>query len=93
MRPRSGLHLTSSALSVTLQDATVAKTTSDEIASVFERATQGPMRACMLIYFAHADFEETRMNNEKVNKIYSALVEVQEIDPTLVSGPSCWDVG
>ncbi|KAF0313875.1 Protein suppressor of forked [Amphibalanus amphitrite] len=64
-------------------DVTAAKATTDEIASVFERATQGPMRGCMLIYFAHADFEETRMNNEKVHKIYSGLVEVQDIDPTL----------
>ena len=63
---------------------TAAKSTSDEIASVFERATQGPMRSCMLIYFAHADFEETRMNNEKVHKIYSGLADVQDVDPTLV---------
>ncbi|XP_037072313.1 protein suppressor of forked-like [Pollicipes pollicipes] len=64
-------------------DVNGAKLISDDIATVFERATQGPMRRCMLIYFAYADFEETRMSNEKVHKIYSSLIDVEDIDPTL----------
>jgi hypothetical protein len=38
----------------------------------------------MLLYFAYADFEETRMKYEKVHQIYQRILELEDLDPTLV---------
>lgn len=38
----------------------------------------------MLLRFAYADFEEGRMNYEKVHSIYKSYLENEPIDPTLV---------
>lgn len=38
----------------------------------------------MLLYFTYADFEETRVKYEKVHTIYQRLLDIEDIDPTLV---------
>jgi len=39
----------------------------------------------MLLYFAYADFEEGRLKYDKVHQIYDRFLEIEDIDPTLVS--------
>ncbi len=39
----------------------------------------------MLLHFAYADFEEQQNKKEKVHKIYKKFLELEDIDPTLVS--------
>jgi len=42
------------------------------------------MKENVLIHFAYADFEEGRMKHDKVHTIYQRLVEIKDVDPTLV---------
>ena len=52
---------------------------------MFERATSTTLKNSMLLYFAYADFEEGRLKYDKVHQIYGRFLEIQDIDPTLVS--------
>nr|XP_032813917.1 cleavage stimulation factor subunit 3 [Petromyzon marinus] len=65
-------------------DINNSKLFSDEAAAIYERAISTLLRKNMLLYFAYADFEESRMKYEKVHSIYSRLAAVEDIDPTLV---------
>jgi len=38
----------------------------------------------MLLFFAYADFEETRVKYEKVHSIYQRFLDIEDSDPTLV---------
>lgn len=67
------------------QDVTSAKLFSDEAASMFERATSSTLKDSMLLYFAYADFEEGRVKYDRVHQIYQRFLELDNIDPTLVS--------
>lgn len=64
---------------------TSAKLFSDEAASMFERATSTTLKDSMLLYFAYADFEEGRVKYDRVHQIYQRFLELDNIDPTLVS--------
>lgn len=66
-------------------DVNAAKTLSDEAATMFERATSTLLSKNMLLYFAHADFEEGRVKYDKVHQIYEKFLDIDDIDPTLVS--------
>lgn len=57
---------------------------------MYERAVSGVLCKNMLLYFAYCDFEETRVKYEKVHSIYQKLLEVEDIDPTLVGYPFVW---
>lgn len=52
---------------------------------MFERATSTLLSKNMLLYFAYADYEEGRLKYEKVHQIYTKYLEINDIDPTLVS--------
>lgn len=65
-------------------DVNAAKNLSDEAATMFERATNTLLSKNMLLYFAHADFEEGRVKYEKVHQIYQKFLDIPDIDPTLV---------
>lgn len=62
-----------------------SKLFSEEAANVFERATSSLLNRNMLLYFAYADYEEGRLKYEKVHQIYAKYLDIQDIDPTLVS--------
>ncbi|XP_044577803.1 protein suppressor of forked isoform X2 [Cotesia glomerata] len=64
-------------------DVNAAKNLSDEAATMFERATNTLLAKNMLLYFAHADFEEGRVKYEKVHQIYQKYLDIPDIDPTL----------
>ncbi|KAK7478906.1 hypothetical protein BaRGS_00029887 [Batillaria attramentaria] len=64
-------------------DQNAGKMFADEAAAIYERAISSLMKSNMLIYFAYADFEETRMKHDKVHQIYKRLVEREDVDPTL----------
>ncbi|XP_012271030.1 protein suppressor of forked isoform X2 [Orussus abietinus] len=64
-------------------DVNAAKNLSDEAATMFERATNTLLSKNMLLYFAHADFEEGRVKYEKVHQIYQKFLDIPDIDPTL----------
>ncbi|XP_077282939.1 cleavage stimulation factor subunit su(f) isoform X1 [Arctopsyche grandis] len=66
-------------------DVTTAKIFSDEAGAVLERATMagGGLHKNMLLYFAHADFEEGRLKYDKVHQIYNKYIDITDIDPTL----------
>jgi len=51
---------------------------------MFERATSGVLVKNLLLYFAYADFEENRMKYEKVHSIYQKILDLEDVDPTLV---------
>lgn len=68
-----------------MQDVTSAKLFSDEAASMFERATSSTLKDSMLLYFAYADFEEGRVKYDRVHQIYQRFLELENIDPSLVS--------
>lgn len=65
-------------------DVNAAKNLSDEAGTMFERATNTLLSKNMLLYFAHADFEEGRVKYEKVHQIYQKFLDIPDIDPTLV---------
>ena len=52
---------------------------------LFTRAINGPMADSLILNFAYADFEESRHQKDKAEKIYNTLLERQDVDPTLVS--------
>ncbi|KAG0424775.1 hypothetical protein HPB47_027996, partial [Ixodes persulcatus] len=64
-------------------DLNAGKLFSDEAAAVYERATTTLLRKNTLLYFAYADFEESRMKHDKVHQIYNKFIEIPDIDPTL----------
>ncbi|KAF4513873.1 UNVERIFIED_CONTAM: hypothetical protein B566_EDAN017209 [Ephemera danica] len=64
-------------------DVNASKLFSDEAGSIYERAISGVLQRNMLLYFAYADFEEGRMKYEKVHQIYTRLLEIPDIDPSL----------
>ncbi|XP_036595701.1 cleavage stimulation factor subunit 3-like [Trichosurus vulpecula] len=64
-------------------DMSSAKIFSSEVANIYERAISTLLKKNMLLYFAYADYEEGRMKFEKVHGIYSRLLAIQDIDPTL----------
>ncbi|XP_043289608.1 protein suppressor of forked isoform X2 [Venturia canescens] len=64
-------------------DVNAAKNLSDEAGTMFERATNTLLSKNMLLYFAHADFEEGRVKYEKVHQIYQKFLDIPDIDPTL----------
>ena len=63
-------------------DVNAAKNLSNEAASMFVRATNA-LSKNMLLYFAHANFEEGRVKYEEVHKIYQKFLDISDIDPTL----------
>uniref|UniRef100_A0A8C6NQ50 Cleavage stimulation factor subunit 3 n=1 Tax=Nothobranchius furzeri TaxID=105023 RepID=A0A8C6NQ50_NOTFU len=65
-------------------DMNNSKLFSDEAANIYERAIGTLLKKNMLLYFAFADYEESRMKYEKVHGIYNKLLAVEDIDPTLV---------
>nr|CAG4640671.1 EOG090X026K [Eulimnadia texana] len=64
-------------------DVNGAKNLAEEVASMYERAINGPLQHNPLLYFAYSDFEESRMKYDKVHQIYSALLEQADVDSTL----------
>ncbi|KAL3882786.1 hypothetical protein ACJMK2_029149 [Sinanodonta woodiana] len=64
-------------------DQVAGKMFADEAAALYERAITTVMKTNMLLYFAYADFEESRMKYDKVHSIYKRYIQIQEIDPTL----------
>ncbi|XP_031756596.1 cleavage stimulation factor subunit 3 [Xenopus tropicalis] len=66
------------------QDMNNAKLFSDEAANIYERAISTLLKKNMLLYFAYADYEESRMKYEKTHSIYNRLLAIEDIDPTLV---------
>ena len=64
-------------------DLNGSKLFSDEAANMFERAITTLLKKNMLIHFAYADYEESRMKYEKVHQIYQKFVEKPDVDPTL----------
>ncbi|OCT83820.1 hypothetical protein XELAEV_18021960mg [Xenopus laevis] len=65
-------------------DMNNAKLFSDEAANIYERAISTLLKKNMLLYFAYADYEESRMKYEKTHSIYNRLLSIEDIDPTLV---------
>jgi len=51
---------------------------------MYERATTGVLNKNLLLYFSYADFEEGRMKYEKVHTIYQKILDIEDVDPTLV---------
>lgn len=66
------------------QESASAKKFSDQAADVYENAITGVLGKNMLLFFAYADFEETRVKYEKVHTIYQRILDIEDIDPTLV---------
>uniref|UniRef100_A0A803K930 Cleavage stimulation factor subunit 3 n=1 Tax=Xenopus tropicalis TaxID=8364 RepID=A0A803K930_XENTR len=64
-------------------DMNNAKLFSDEAANIYERAISTLLKKNMLLYFAYADYEESRMKYEKTHSIYNRLLAIEDIDPTL----------
>ncbi|XP_047476364.1 protein suppressor of forked-like isoform X2 [Penaeus chinensis] len=64
-------------------DVNASKIFSEEAAQIYERAISGPLRRNQLLYFAYADFEESRLRYQEVHKIYQRYIEMEDIDPTL----------
>lgn len=64
-------------------EATASRHYSEEAVAMFERSIKSFMKTNMLMYFAYADYEESRLNYTKVSQIYDRLLEIQEVDPSL----------
>ena len=56
----------------------------DEVASLYEKATTGLLKNNLLLHFAFADYEESRMKSKECHEIYKNLLSTVP-DPTLVS--------
>ena len=54
------------------------------MAGLYKKATSGLLKNNLLLHFAFADYEESRMKTDECNKVYSDLLETVP-DPTLVS--------
>ncbi|XP_056664817.1 cleavage stimulation factor subunit 3-like [Monodelphis domestica] len=65
-------------------DMNNSKLFSNEAANIYERAISSLLKKNMLLYFAYADYEESRMKYEKVHSIYNRFLVIEDIDPTLV---------
>ncbi|XP_064627330.1 cleavage stimulation factor subunit 3-like [Lineus longissimus] len=65
-------------------DQNAGKLFAEEASSMYERAITTLLKENMLLYFAYADFEESRMKYEKVHSIYKKLLAIEFVDPTLV---------
>ncbi|KRK05040.1 protein suppressor of forked isoform X1 [Drosophila yakuba] len=65
-------------------DVQAAKIFADECANILERSINGVLNRNALLYFAYADFEEGRLKYEKVHSMYNKLLQLPDIDPTLV---------
>ncbi|XP_017062869.1 protein suppressor of forked [Drosophila eugracilis] len=65
-------------------DVQAAKIFADECANILERSINGVLNRNALLYFAYADFEEGRLKYEKVHSMYNKLLQLADIDPTLV---------
>lgn len=61
----------------------MSKFYAEEVLQMYERLIKGPMANNMLVYFAYSDYEESRLNYQKVSQIYDKLLEIKEIDPSL----------
>jgi len=62
----------------------MSKFYAEETAAMYERLTsKGPMSTNVLVYFTYADYEESRLNYQKVSQIYDKLISIKEIDPSL----------
>nr|CAG4643764.1 EOG090X026K [Lepidurus arcticus] len=64
-------------------DVTGAKACNEDVAAMYERAITGPLKSNQLLYFAYADYEESRLKHEKANQIYSKFIDQPDVDPTL----------
>ncbi len=61
----------------------MSKFYAEEALQMYERLIKGPMSTNMLVYFAYADFEESRQNYQKVSQIYDKFLEIKDINPSL----------
>ncbi|KAH8286718.1 hypothetical protein KR018_003035, partial [Drosophila ironensis] len=66
------------------RDVQAARIFADECANILERSINGVLNRNALLYFAYADFEEGRLKYEKVHTMYNKLLQLPDIDPTLV---------
>ena len=57
---------------------------SEEVSNMYERAINGPLSHNALLYFAYADYEESRLKYDKAHQTYSKFLEQNDVDPTLV---------
>lgn len=73
----------SSKLLIEKGDTNAGKLFSDEAANMYERAISSLLKRNLLLYFAYADFEESRMKFQKVHQIYQKVLDISDIDPTL----------
>ncbi|UYV69572.1 CSTF3 [Cordylochernes scorpioides] len=64
-------------------DLNAGKHLGDEAAQIYERAISSHLKTNTLLYFAYADFEESRMKYDKVHQIYTKFINLPKIDPTL----------
>nr|CAG4638288.1 EOG090X026K [Cyclestheria hislopi] len=64
-------------------DVTAAKNLAEEVSNMYERAINGPLAHNGLLYFAYADYEESRIKYDKAHQIYNKYLEQTDIDPTL----------
>jgi cleavage stimulation factor subunit 3 len=58
----------------------------EEAAMLYNRATTLSLPNSLLLHFAFADFEESRLKFDKAEAIYKKLLQRNEIQPTLVQG-------
>lgn len=62
----------------------MSKFYAEETAAMYERLTsKGYMSTNVLVYFTYADYEEGRLNYQKVSQIYDKLLAIKDIDPSL----------
>jgi len=64
-------------------DVNASKKFSEEAQQIYERAISGPLRKNQLLFFAYADFEESRLHYAEVHKIYQRYINMPDVDPTL----------
>nr|CAG4649981.1 EOG090X026K [Sida crystallina] len=64
-------------------DITASRNLADEVSNMYERAINGPLSQNALLYFAYADYEESRIKYDKVHQIYDKYLEQNDIDPSL----------
>lgn len=64
-------------------DVNASKIFSEEAGQIYERAISGALRKNQLLFFAYADFEESRLHYQEVHKIYQRYINMPDVDPTL----------
>lgn len=64
-------------------EITMSKFYTEEALQMYERLIKGSMSNNMLVYFSYADYEESRLNYQKVSQIYDKLLDKKDIDPSL----------